>query len=94
MINTAKTAELKAWLRQPYAWPGGYQIVAVMHDGECLCHKCVLDNYCIVLSSTRHSVRDGWQFMGVTIVWEGPEACAHCGESIAVYGEEETACAE
>jgi len=93
MANTLKTAELKAWLRQPYAWPGGYQIVAVMDDGECVCHKCARDNFFNMLSSTRHGVRSGWQFMGTTIVWEGPEACAHCYASVAVY-EEETLCAE
>jgi hypothetical protein len=28
-------------IREPYAWPGGYEKIAITDDGGALCHECV-----------------------------------------------------
>lgn len=69
----------------PYAWPGGYALLAVMDDGEVLCHDC------LVREEEVHEggERDGWRFEDVTVHWEGPpEQCAHCNKDLpSEYGE-------
>lgn len=71
--------------RERYAWPGGYPLVLVLHDGEVLCPDCVADNFSAISSSHRTQARDGWQPAGLEIV-EAPECdvhCADCHERIA-----------
>lgn len=82
------TTTLRTWLRAPYAWPGGYEIAGIMHDGALFCHKCARENYYAVCSSTRTGSRDGWQFVGAEIIWEGAAPCDHCGRELAVYSED------
>ena len=73
-----------------YAWPGGYQMLAVMSDGESLCCKCARAEYRSISRATRDRSRDGWACEGIQIHWEGaPEVCAHCGDSIpSAYGDD------
>ena len=28
-------------IREPYAWPGGYERIAITDDGAIICHDCV-----------------------------------------------------
>ncbi len=83
------TTEFKNFVREPYAWPGGYPKYALMNDGGCLCHKCAKDNAKLVIRSTRDGERDGWNCAGVDINWEDNALyCDHCGELIeSAYGE-------
>ena len=80
---------VRAFIRQPYAWPGGYPLVLVMHDGETVCAKCARDNYRLISAATRHHARDGWEAAGVQPHYEGaPEYCANCNEATeAAYGD-------
>lgn len=87
IVNELKA--LREFIRQPYAWPGGYPIVAVMTDGETLCAKCCRENYRQISTDTRQqNRRSGWCFEGVQLHLEGePEVCAHCNhETESAYG--------
>ena len=83
--------DVRDFIRQPYTWPGGYPIILLMHDGECLCAKCARSEYRLISDSTRNHRRDGWQAEALTIHWEGaPIECAHCGEETeSAYGSDE-----
>jgi len=87
-----RTNEMRAAadiVREPFAWPGGYEKVAIMNDGALLCWKCVRDNYRQILTSTRDNDRDGWELAGVDIIqeyWQAGsdeiEYCTHCNRVI------------
>ena len=75
--------QTKSFIRQPYAWPGGYPLTLVMTDGACLCHDCAKDNFHNICHSTIHGISDGWHAAGADVNWENDELlCDHCGEKI------------
>ena len=90
-MRNQKTAAVREFIRQPFAFPGGYPLVLVMSDGGTLCARCARDNYRLISHATRHDTRDGWKAEGAHIHWEGgPECCDHCGaETESAYGEED-----
>lgn len=83
-------ASVKHAARNVYAWPGGYPIVVVMADGECLCCKCARTEYRAIARATRdpYGNRD-WRALGTELHMEGaPIICAHCSAEIeSAYGE-------
>lgn len=82
---------IKSIIREPYAWPGGYAKLLVMHDGEFLCADCTKENYRLILRATKDRDRySGWQAIGTDIYWEGsPTYCAHCNkELLSEYGDD------
>ena len=83
--------QVKEFIRAPYAWPGGYTKILVMHDAEILCADCAKENFRQIVSSTKSGARDGWQAEGVSLHQEGPELyCAHCNKAIpSDYGDPE-----
>lgn len=91
MARNEVVQAVKHFIRHPYAWPGGYPVVLIMADGECLCDKCAKENFRLISKSTRDKLRDGWQAAGTQIHWEGaPLACANCNKEIeSAYGEPE-----
>lgn len=70
-----------------YAWPGGYPIVYVMADGECLCPDCANGENGSEASETAED--PGWRLDGCEVHYEGPPiTCAHCGKEIeSAYGD-------
>ncbi len=84
--------QVKAAIREPYAWPGGYPVAILMADGDCLCPGCARENFRAIVGSTlrRNLERDGWEAAGSEINWEDADmTCAHCGDLIpSAYGEE------
>ena len=66
-------------IREPYAWPGGYERIAITDDGGVLCHACVKEN----LGEIARSYKDnGWHVVAVDIAEnydEEPLYCDHCG---------------
>lgn len=69
--------------RHKCAWPGGYALVAVMSDGDCLCHDCVKENVAQIVRATRNpDFRTGWEYSGFATVGNDfepdGETCAHC----------------
>jgi hypothetical protein len=86
---TGKIKQLKEAIRHPYAWPGGYEISAVMNDGASLCMACCRDNFRNIVDSTNKQIRDGWQLEAVDVIWEGDCRCEQCGKNLAVYEDDE-----
>lgn len=83
---------VKGFIREPFAFPGGYPKVLIMQDGECLCATCAKAEYRQVSDATRHPFTNTqWQAIGVDIHWEGAAIqCANCNADIeSAYGEPE-----
>ena len=83
-LNVAKAAILKNLVRQPYAWPGGYEKFVITKDGGSICHKCCAAEFKGMLHSTLHSMADGWE---CEMIWDagnidGPLHCDHCAAVI------------
>jgi hypothetical protein len=90
------TQQLKATMRQKYAWPGGYEIAYFTSDGALLCHDCVRRHLRSVLWSIHNQCSDGWRVIGAGYeATPAPERhieqeddttsyCAHCSR---VFGE-------
>jgi hypothetical protein len=93
MMNIeASEKALEQYKAHPYAWPGGYQVNAIMADGEWMCHGCIC-NEVEVFQDDNAMPNDGhdpaWRFIGAEVYWEGPMVqCAHCGCDItSEYGD-------
>ena len=65
-------------IREPYAWPGGYEKIAITDDGGVLCHKCVKSELRQIATSYKG---DGWHVVAVDIAenFDDPIYCDHCG---------------
>ena len=66
-------------IREPYAWPGGYERIAITDDGAILCHACVKSELRQIATSYKG---DGWHVVAADIVEncdENPLYCDHCG---------------
>ena len=76
------TAELRATLRAgPYAWPGGYVLELVTHDGATLCFECARAEYRSISASIRHKLSiSGWRIIGCQV--SECRECDHCGRPI------------
>jgi len=82
-MATSKTAEVKQFIRQPYAWPGGYPLFAIAADGGCLCKDCVKDNAKLIIGATRNGFEKDWAVVAVECNWEDEElVCDNCGKPI------------
>ena len=92
--HSANAQHLKAFIRSPYAFPGAYTLIAVMDDGECLCHTCTQENFLEILHATKTRDRCGWNFIDVMVNWEDPSLyCAHCDAPlIPEYVDHEQEC--
>lgn len=66
-----------------YAWPGGYPLYFVCHDGEPLSFVAAKANRRLILESLCDGTNDGWRVVGVDVNWEdGDLRCAHTGDRI------------
>ena len=66
-------------IREPYAWPGGYEKVAITDDGGALCHTCVKSELRQIATSYKG---DGWHVVACGLAEfydEEPLYCDHCG---------------
>lgn len=74
---------IKQFLKEHYAWPGGYEIHLVLEDGEVLCHACTQKHVGLIFTATAHRLQDGWASVGTDINYEDTDLfCAHCGQQI------------
>lgn len=64
-------------IANPFAWPGGYEIFAIMEDGETLCNKCCEKEQHIIRETHKGS---GWNILGLSHTGEddGFLTCCHC----------------
>jgi hypothetical protein len=76
---------LKSVIREPYAWPGGYERAVIANDGCLICHGCCKENFRLMVHSTKGDYRDGWQVMGaltaVTLTQKTPSTVPTATES-------------
>ena len=88
-LKSSKVTEFKAFIVEPFAWPGGYVKHMVCADGACLCYKCAKDNADQITEATDTGTDDQWRFIGVGINWEDADLyCAHCNAQIEPeYGD-------
>lgn len=81
-----KSEVLKAvrdFIRQPYAWPGGYPLFLVMRDNEAMCKDCVKDNYRLISKATHEQDSSGWEAECVAVNWEDDDlTCSNCNHKI------------
>jgi hypothetical protein len=86
--------ELKKALRAgPYAWPGGYPLFVISHDGSPLCFDCVRAEWHQVVWDYLNNVSTGWRCDAIDTNWEDPDLrCDNCGKRIeSAYAEPEEA---
>lgn len=73
--------------RERYAWPGGYPLALVTHDGGLLCPDCVASEF-HQISEAHHrgDTHSGWRPYRLTILDDPDPAescdCDHCGRVI------------
>jgi hypothetical protein len=91
MSKSARTESVKEFIRHPYAWPGGYPLFAITHDGAALCKDCTKKEAKTIIKSTRDGANDGWNVEGVDVNWEDPQLyCDHCSKRIeSAYAEDD-----
>jgi hypothetical protein len=84
-------AEIKTRLRAgAYAWPGGYPLYAITHDGAALCFPCVRKEWRQVVWDYLHRASTGWRVDAFDVSYEDPDLhCAHCSKRIeSAYAED------
>jgi hypothetical protein len=81
--------KVKAAIRQPFAWPGGYPISIIMQDGSAICPSCARKNWRLIAGS-RHGYNGGWEPAGAQVLWEGGNTCAECNTNLDAYPADET----
>ena len=84
---------LEEYKKNPYAWPGGYQINGVTTDGEFVCHKCATEDdsqFHFDPDSSNYPL-DGYGIVAFDVYWEGPVLyCCGCNKGIeSEYGDPE-----
>ena len=92
MLLNSETLRLKAakdFIRNPYAWPGGYPKVLVTADGGCLCDACAKAEWRNLCAESFQNTNCGFRVAGVDVNWENPAlSCDHCGKAIpSAYGD-------
>lgn len=66
--------------QQPWTWPGGYPLFAVMDDGGALCHHCAKSEREWIGTTTGH---DGWCITALAPNYEDLDLhCCHCSSRI------------
>ena len=81
--------KLKAFIRQPYAWPGGYPLYLITADGAALCKKCGKQNAKLIINETLQKCGTDWQVVAVDVNWEDENLyCDNCADKIeSAYGD-------
>ena len=88
-MNMKPLEALHYWKDNPYCWPGGYEHIGILSDGEAICHDCLLENWDSILDSTKNHYSDGWQLIGIDVNWEDDSCyCANCSKQLKPeYGD-------
>lgn len=86
------TAELRATLRAGgFAWPGGYPLYLLCHDGGTLCFDCAREPRHLrqILEAIHHKQSDGWRVIACAVNYEDAELfCEQCSKQIEpAYGD-------
>lgn len=90
-----KTKTVKDFIRNKYAWPGGYPLYAIAADCAAICHTCCKSNAKQIISNTRGTesmcTDKEWRIVAVDVNYEDASLyCANCNGLIeSAYGEVE-----
>jgi hypothetical protein len=79
------------FVKQKYAWPGGYTMYLTMSDGEPLSHSSAMENYDLIARAIERDDRESaWFPLGLEVNWEdGNLYCVHSNEKIEpIYGDD------
>lgn len=87
-----KTKEIKQAIRDVYAWPGGYELVAITSDGALLCMNCCKENFSSIVDNMKNGHNTGWRIDAITYEAVSPDCapeethcnCAQCNKE---FGE-------
>jgi hypothetical protein len=72
--------KVKDAIRNPYAFPGGYEKIIIMNDGSCICAECAKEEFEQVAHDTIKGWSTGWDVAGIDLYFEGEEYCSHCSK--------------
>jgi hypothetical protein len=92
MTKAKRIDMVKRFIREPYAWPGGYPCYLITADSGILSHEACKDCFREIVSAVLDNHRQsGWYPEAVAINWEDPDLiCDHTGERIeSAYAETE-----
>lgn len=96
MSKKVTVKDVKEFIRHPYAWPGGYEIVAVTEDGAILCHDCARENFASIVDDMKSGFNTGWKVAGFMYEAVSPdcvpddmrdELISHCDNCDKEFGE-------
>ncbi len=90
MSPSERLAIVKRFIREPYAWPGGYPMYLVTRDGGALSHRACKECWREIVSSVlADQLNSGWYPEGIDINWEDTDLyCDHTNERIeSAYAE-------
>lgn len=87
---------LNSILKEPYAWPGGYERLLITEDGALLCSKCVKSESHRILVDIQDGYNTGWLPVGATYEAVSAEfareagadthRCDHCNREFGELG--------
>jgi len=94
-MNKQARNTLVSLLKSPYAWPGGYERLAVLADGALLCSQCCRKEAKRIMSDIRDGYDTGWLIAGTcyeAVDAESarecdPELVSHCDHCGREFGE-------
>lgn len=66
---------LKDYIREPFAWPGGYLKILLLADGSVICADCARDNFREIVRDTKNWKRGTSAVEYVGIEYEQEEDC-------------------
>lgn len=72
-------------IRNPYAWPGGYERLLVTNDGALLCSECVRKEAVRIMSDCRDNCDTGWLPAGSAYEAVSAECARECSEELVCH---------
>jgi hypothetical protein len=88
MLFEPEQGFLQCIIENPYTFPGGYEVFAIMEDGECVCYQCCMKEQETIKGANRGS---GWKIAGLATTAEidCQVTCANCNRVIREDWENE-----
>ena len=81
-------------IREPYAWPGGYEKLLLLNDGALLCSQCCRKEARRIMIDIRDEYDTGWLPIALTYEAVSPDCttegygsqCGHCWKPVGELG--------
>jgi hypothetical protein len=84
-------AQRKLWdmarsiIKEPYAWPGGYERLLLTSDGGILCSECVRKEARQIYWDVANKCSTGWNPAGTTYEAVSAECARECSPDLVSY---------